>query len=270
MIGAAKCGTTSLHAYLAAHPELDMTSVKEPQVFASAEAQSEVHRYEGLLTGTGKQRGESSAVYSQYPRWPGIPARIAAQIPDARFIYLVRDPVERIVAHYAQHVADGKEGRSLGDALADWQRPDSIYVCPSRYATQLRQYLQFFDPSRFLVLDQDELLNRREEALARAFLFLAVDAAFVAPEFGRRLNARQARRASTSVGERLRRTGLYDAVRRMPLPAPIRRGARRVVSRPLQRYSLDPSLRESLTASLRDEVSWLRSFTGQGFASWSL
>lgn len=267
VIGAAKSGTTSFHSYLAAHPELDMSSVKEPAVFASGGALDS--GYAHLFTGRGRQRGESSAVYSQFPRWPGIPERIAQAVPEARFVYLVRDPIERAVAHHAQHVADGKERRPLVEALADWEREDSLYICPSRYATQLKQYLRHFDETRFIVIDQRELLSDRRSCLERVFAFLEVDAAFDDAAFDRELNPSRAKRTPTNVGRRLEDTALYRFARSARLPGPVRSSIRRVVSRPV-RGSLPEPLAAPLREGLYDEVAWLRGFSGQGFGSWSL
>jgi hypothetical protein len=174
------------------------------------------------------------------------------------------------VAHYRQHVADGKEKRPLAEALADWERPDSLYLCPSRYATQLQQYLELFERSRILVIDRDDLLDRRTETLRRIFEFLAVDDEFTAPGFERELNIGEAQRAPTALGARLRRNPMFEAMRRAPLPPPVRRGVRRFASRPIAELALEPSFRARLADSLRDEIAWLRSFTGHSFATWSL
>jgi hypothetical protein len=271
VIGAPKCGTTSVHHYLDQHPDVAMTIDKEPQLFAGADYdRARLARYEALFRWDAPVRGESSAVYSQFPRWADIPARIADAVPAARFVYLVGDPIDRALAHYSQLVNDGKEHRPIEDALADWDAEDNPYLCPSRYATQLRQYLDHFDRESILVVDQRDLLDRREATMARVFEFLGVDPDFCSPDFGERLNTRAVQRPETALGRRVRGTRAFAAVRRAPLPGPARRGLRRLVSRPVPRPSLAPSFRDQLAGSLAGEVAWLRSFTGQEFASWSV
>ena len=81
-------------------------------------------------------------------------------IPETKLIYLVRDPIERIVAHWAQTREDG-DRTSLEEALADYERPDHPLVCASKYATQIEQYLDYFSPDQLLVLDMDELRANR-------------------------------------------------------------------------------------------------------------
>ena len=215
-------------------------------------------------------RGESSTVYSQFPHFGDVPARIEAGVPAASFLYLVRDPVDRALAQYRQLVADAKESRPPDEAFADYAEPGSVYLAASRYATQLRLYLERFPRSRFLILDQDELRERRAQALAKAFAFLNVAPCAGAVTSEASLNTRNDQRVATMVGRRLSGSRMLEATRRLPLPEGVRRRARRVVSRPVPSVTLNPSLLDEITASLRDEVVWLREFTRQSFPGWSV
>ena len=62
-------------------------------------------------------------------------------------IYVVRDPIDRMLSHYLHNVGGGYEDRTLTEALAD---PESSYVARSRYAFQLEPYLEAFgrEPDR--------------------------------------------------------------------------------------------------------------------------
>ncbi len=270
VIGAPKAGTTSLHHALGAHPEIAMTSVKEPFVFATPGFRRELGRYAELLAPDAAQRGESSTVYTQFPHYGDVASRIHEVLPGARFIYLVRDPIDRAVAHYRQHAFAGKESRPLGEALSDFAHPASAYVCASRYATQLQVYLRHFDAERILVMDQRDLLERPQVALARAFRFLGVDPEFRSPAFARKLNAREDQRVATWLGAHLRLLPGFATARRLPLPAALREPLRRTVSRPIAVEELDPALRDRIAEALLPEVEWLRQFTGLAFSHWSL
>jgi hypothetical protein len=270
VIGAPKCGTTSLHHYLDQHPEVTMTTVKEPFVFVKPDWREQLARYAELIPGDARLRGESSTVYSQHPHFPGVPARIAEVTPDPRFIYMVRDPIERAIAHYRQHVVDGKESRQLSEALADYEEEASTFLCASRYATQLRLYLEHFEPDRILVLDQRDLLEQRTPTLERVFEFLGVPADVSSPQFERQLNRAEDHRLETTLGRRVRGSTPFRAVRRLPLPGALRRPLRRLVSRPIATGKLDPDLRRRIAGSLREEVAWLREFSGLELAGWSV
>ncbi len=198
-----------------------------------------------------------------------MPQRIRATVAEARFIYLVRDPLDRAVAHWRQHVADGKEARPLAEALGDWERDDSLYLCPSRYATQLRCYLECFDGDRILVLDSVDLREDPGRTLAEAFRFLGVDPGFSSPRFGERLNRGEVKGTPSALGRSLAGRPL-EIARRMPMPPGMRRRARRLVSRPIAADTLEPDLRRQIAAGLRAETEWLRDFTERPFSSWSI
>jgi hypothetical protein len=270
VIGAPKCGTTSLHFYLDQHPEIAMSSEKEPFVFVDPDWRSRLARYGSLFTSWARVRGESSTVYSQHPHYPGVPERIAEVAPEARFVYVVGEPIERALAHYRQHVVDGKEKRPPTEALADFEDEASTYVCASRYATQLKRYLARFAPERILVLEQSDLLECRARTMARVFEFLEVDPEFSSAALQRRLNRAEDLRTATAVGRRLRGSRTAAVARRLPLPRAVRDPLRRLLSRPVGAEGLDPELRARIAAALGDEVAWLREFTGRTFADWSL
>src|SRR4051794_4939656 len=177
VIGAPKCGTTSLHTDLDRHPSVSMSRVKEPWVFAGPDYEERLGEYDTLFAAGATARGESSAVYALHPYFPGVPERIAKAVPDARFVYLVRDPIERAISHHAQLVTDGKEARPLEQALLADDQPANVYVAASSYATQLERYLSISPGERILVVEQAALLARPEETMSRVFDFLGVDPA---------------------------------------------------------------------------------------------
>lgn len=270
VIGAPKCGTTSLHHYLGLHPQISMSSVKEPWVFARGDYRERLSEYARLLDARLPARGESSAVYSMHPHFPGVPERIHDAVPEARLVYVVGDPIERAIAHHAQRLTDGTEQRDLASALADHERPDNVYVAASRYASQVRRYLDSFDASRLLIVDQDELRTRTPETLAAIFSFVGVDPGFRSAAFAARLNTREEHRKPTALGARLRGGRLHDAVAGLPLPAPVRDPLRRAVSRGIGRPSLSPELRGAIAATLAPEIGWLREFSRRDFSGWSV
>src|ERR671923_1441551 len=148
VIGAAKCGTTSLHEYLDAHPEVAMSREKELDFFVEEKSWGRgVEWYERQFA-DAPVRGESSPSYTAYPRYRGVPERIRTVVPDAKLVYLVRDPIERIVSHF-RHRQVVRPG-ALEDAFADPYRREGL-VAPSRYWLQLERYLEHFPPEQILV-----------------------------------------------------------------------------------------------------------------------
>jgi hypothetical protein len=269
VIGAAKCGTTSLHEYLDLHPEVAMSREKELDFFVEEKSWGRgVEWYERQFA-AAPVRGESSPSYTAHPRYRGVPERIRRVVPEAKLVYLVRDPIDRILSHFAhrQVVRPG----ALEDAFADPGRREGL-VAPSRYWLQLEQYLERFPAERILVVDSDELRARRVETLERVFAFLGVDPTFRSPAFTATHNrvAQHSRpnRAGRLLGGALRRALSAERaqVLRERAPAALKAPFRTPVERP----ALSPELREQLEEELRDDVERLRAHTGQAFAAWSL
>jgi hypothetical protein len=280
VIGAAKCGTTSFDRYLAQHPEIHMSPVKEPRFFAEARPDrrftgnriGDLEAYERLFESGAQERGETSPSYSMYPYHLGVPERIHRVAPDAKFIYLVRDPIKRVVAHYVQQVAGGRQTRPLAEALGDLDRPEHPVVCPGRYATQIEHYLQFFPAERMHIIDQEVLRRDRRQALRGAFAFLEVDPDYWNPDFDALHNVgSQHRQVRVGLAGRLRRSRLRRVVDPMPpalRDAAVRAGRR--LGKGIERPELEPQVKTRLEELYRPEVERLRALTGQPFASWSV
>jgi len=175
VIGAAKCGTTSLHEYLDLHPQIAMSREKELGFFVEGKNWSRgVDWYASQFDADAAVRGESTPAYSAYPLYEGVPGRIAQVVPDAKLVYLVRDPIDRIVSHYTHRTINFPDMGTLEAALRD----DTLrrwFVEPSRYWLQLVQYRAHFPDEQIIVVDSDELRLRRRETLESVFRFVGVD-----------------------------------------------------------------------------------------------
>ncbi|MGA1262529.1 MAG: sulfotransferase family protein [Prochlorothrix sp.] len=188
IVGAMKSGTTSLHNYLAAHPDIFMSSLKEPQYFSglSRPQQPMVSKTEQDYLDLFKEAknekfvGESSTDYSKIPEFPGVPARIAAFSPEARIIYIMRDPVERALSHYWERVKQYLEGRDLLTTI----RNEPEIVAVGHYALQLKPYLNLFGPDRVYTLTLEALIADQESTLRALFEWLGVDPNFVVTDSG--------------------------------------------------------------------------------------
>lgn len=280
VIGAIKSGTTSLNRYLGLHPETHMSPRTQTNFFVDpAESLSPVPlrissraEYERLFDCEAQVRGEVSPGYSHFPHRRGVPERIKEFVPDAKFIYLVRDPIDRIVSQYRHAHSWGDERRTLEESLGDIRRPENLYICASRYATQLERYLRLFPEDRMLVIDQANLLDARAETLREAFEFLGVDPDYTSPDYEPEFNVSNQTRVYPRFYSRLRHRG---PLRRLPDPLRLRlkqmaERSERVLWRPSAKPHVSEYLRQRLANLFVDEMDRLRSMTGQDFASWSL
>lgn len=197
VIGAAKAGTTALYWYLAEHPAVFMSRVKETNYFAyGVDGQGklvygdpDVHQfpvktiadYEALFADAGDARavGEASPIYLECPQAPG---RIRATLPDVRLVCCLRHPVERAYADYLMYL--WRRGRRFEPArdltpAAVWARPDSRWMDVSRYHAQLARYYETFSRDRIHVFLFDDLKRSTVDAVQAVYRFLAVDPSVV-------------------------------------------------------------------------------------------
>jgi hypothetical protein len=213
VIGAMKCGTTALHRYLDAHPQISMASVKEVNFFVGPEQPpsddpatwwltGQWHRgldwYASLFDPAAPVRGESSPAYTSPDQTEAV-ERIASTLPQARLVYLVREPLERAVSQYAHHRRDGAEQRPLEEAVLD---PDSHYLSRSRFHERLLPYLAHFPLEQVHVVVQERLLSDRRVQLSRTYAHVGADPAWWSEELEQRWHVND---EPQQVPERLRR-----------------------------------------------------------------
>lgn len=228
--------------------------------------------YEGLFMSAFDVRGEASPSYAEHPRHKGAPEHIKALIPNAKFIYLVRDPIERTVSHYQHLVSMQGERRSLHDALADLSDPYSPYTCASLYASQLDRYLRHFPRERILVIDQADLLNDRMSTLSEIFAFLCVDVTYESPEFDEELGTTRDRRTYAPGYVRFAERAAASPLRWLPrgFRRSLRRSVERILWPPLEAPAVDTELRTQLAEFYVGEVARLRVLTGKRFSAWQI
>jgi hypothetical protein len=261
VIGAAKAGTTSLHSYLSTHPQIAMTSVKEPMCYAGPNWQDQLESYASLFPRQAPLRGEASTAYSAFPWAPEIVDRVHATVPDARMVYLVREPIARTLAHYAQNVWDDKPVRPFDDLMHNLDDPMNMPVWCSRYATQLERWTDRFGADRVLVVDTRELHDNRNATVRRVLAFLGADTEVDASAWELKHNTGREHRV---VRRSLRRLGGVGVMaRRLRVLEP-------VLTRPVRTPVLIPAQRQRLEDLFAPEAQRLRELTGQPFAGWSV
>jgi hypothetical protein len=277
IIGTMKGGTTSLYHYLRQHPEVFMPPRKELNFFVDEYAgppidppeernwSRGVKWYECQFVGAEREQaiGEASVNYSRYPTYPGVAERIAAVVPAAKLIYLVRNPIDRVFSHYLHDRANGRERLPFQVAV----RRDERYLAPSRYAAQLEQYLHVFSSDQVLVLKTDDLLTRRAGTVRRVLEFIGVNS-----HVQLRLDF-EAHRSSDKVHKNRALAFARQLRYRRLVPRAIRRHLRQVVAQPLDtsRLQIDAETRAFLTTQFMSDVRRLAELTGDDFGhTWGI
>jgi Sulfotransferase domain len=197
VIGAGKCGTTSMQAYLAAHPLVRAPLGKEVHYFDHHHARGK-RWYRAHFPLAWRARpwltGEATPYYLCHP---GVPRRVARDLPDVKLIVLLRDPVQRAYSQYqmareeyrcerltfeeALRVEEkrlaGEHERLTNDpAYRSYAHLFFSYKERGRYAAQLERWFRYFDRDQILVAKSEDLFSRPREVLADVFAFLHLPA----------------------------------------------------------------------------------------------
>jgi hypothetical protein len=286
VIGAQKCGTSALHYYVGLHPEAQVSSPKELSFFLD---ESDFHPepylsvpeelrlvsgprnwkrgrewYESHFDPGAAIRGEATPAYAS-PWFPGTAERMAGLVGEAKLIFMVRDPVERMVSHYLQNRASGREWRPLDRAL---ERRQNVYVARSSYASVLRPFTERFPMERILVLRQEDLLRDRRPTLRRVFGFLGIDPEFWTPRFERERHPTARKGWRYRALTRVQSSRLARPIYRLPQEAKwlIERMSYRPA--PAERPAPDAAMRARILEQLEPEIAELERITGWDLSDW--
>jgi hypothetical protein len=263
-----KGGTSSLYRYLLDHPQIFMSPVKEP-LFFSRNWDRGLEWYERLFERAGRAVaiGEGSTEYSAYPLQSEVPMRIAKTLPDVRFVYMIRHPIERMLSEYHDYLVRGVE-RDLSADRALLGEP--FYCNVSRYAMQIEQYLEYFSRDQLLILRSEDLKSDRAQTLRRVYEFLEVDSSYQPTHLGQEFHTTSERRPRRAVDRALRRIPGYSRVASVT-PRPLVRLKNRLTTRKAPpRPTLSESARREIEDLLRDDVRRLRRYMGEDFDAWGL
>lgn len=289
-IGAGRSGTTSLHHYLAQHPDVYLSPVKAPSHFFCRDlpriadrAQRLVVRdyfvpdpgdYEALFDGARGHEaiGEISPVYLATVH---AAPRIAAALPEVRLIALLRHPVDRAWARFVGRRRDGLERRAdFAEVVRDERRAPLVrdvafntYLAAGCCAHVLTTYFDHFPRGRIRIHLFDDFARDPTAVMRDLFRFLDVDPD-VAIDTAVRHNRSGGEVRSRALRAVWHRTGLLRAALRPYLPRPLRRAAGSLLLRDSAGPPLDPTLRAELLALYRPEIERLEKVLDRDLSHW--
>ncbi|WP_287131114.1 sulfotransferase [Candidatus Cyanaurora vandensis] len=270
IIGAMKSGTTSLFHYLAQHPQIAPCAQKEPHFFSlDSQWAKGWDWYESLWPQRvlpGQLALEASTGYTKYGHYGqlGNPAhQIQTSGRNFKFIYLLRNPLERIESHYEHAVDQGWTTQPFAQAL---MAPNSDLVGISKYAYQLAQYSQRFPAADIKVVAFEDLKRNPDQVLRELCLFLAID-----PEFEFQQLAKVHNEAATRK--------LWAGLNQFPLLLNLSRRVPPALKKPLlrlllqnqrrQKVQMTPQQRAFVLQQLQDDLEGLQAH-GFDVSLWNL
>jgi hypothetical protein len=166
IIGAMKCGTTTLATQLGAQSGVFLTTPKEPNFFSDDVVYAQgMAWYHALFAAAGATdiRGEASTHYTKLPTYGQTVARLRDHVPAPRLVYVLRDPIERAVSHY---IHEWSQGIFSADPIAAFETHPEL-IDYGRYAMQIRPFVGAFGAQSICVTSLERLKSDPAAELAR-------------------------------------------------------------------------------------------------------
>jgi hypothetical protein len=230
-----------------------------------------VEWYKTHFNSSSQVRGEASPSYTAYPLYEDVPRRMHSVVPDAKLVYILRDPVERILSHYVDKCTVGLELRSIAEAVRENDGYNQ-YVFRSKYFMQLQQYLTFFSRSQILVMTTEELYKNRKASMKKVYRFLNVDDTYWSPRFLFKWHQSRFKRQLPGGGNLVLGSKMKAFRERLPfeLRGLFQRSLPLLFSPQIKKPVLNAQLRSVITEYLKDDITHLRKYMGQSFEEWSM
>lgn len=288
ILGAPKCGTTSLHTLLSRHPDVFMAPSKDPLFFElNAEYRQGPAAYWERYFRDWKGEQAIGEARPTKLMLPYVPDRVRRCLPDARLIAILRDPADRVFSHWWMRRCNGLEGLELDEALrrnaaaidagrsfegesgaARWREHlddpagmAPVYLEYGYYAAQLEHWGERFDRARIKIVFFEDLRLDPEAVLEDLLGFVGVDPSRSGE--GRTVYNAALPRFAFRVQEMDRRLGLSRVV-----PAGLRRRLKERLSRSGTPPRIDPATRRWLVEHYEPHVRSLESLTGRDLSAW--
>jgi len=288
VIGAAKCGSSSLCAMLGKHPDVFMTEPKEPKFFNVPTVYAKGYDwYESLFASANGKRmlGEGTASYAARAIFPEVPGRIREYAPEAKFIYIVRHPLEKIASMWVEsatwsretweihlgHLGEKKYATiqpSFNKALREGR---DVLVDSANYWNELQAFWQHFPREQTLVVFFEEFKQDPQPILRECFSFLGVDETVDIPSI--HLNPSTAKYLPNKGLGTIRSNpvlhGGYNVVRGLlPKPLRIKLSRRFLTTKVEERPQYDPETLAWLVDFLKEDSRKLLEYCGRPADYW--
>jgi hypothetical protein len=290
VIGAGKCGTTSVYNYLDAHPNVFVSRVKETKFFAVMGRNIEECKFthgDHVFQNYINNRSEyfelfedavkytvSGEVSPQYLASPTAALHIKDELPDTKIIAILRDPVARAFSSYRFRYSNGWEESDFHSAFMDDVKGNRNQWVGGRvyhiglYARHLKKYFDTFDRSNIHVCFYEDMVKSNQKFMNEIYEFLGVrslDTEFSEEKFN---VTRPKYYPKNKYGSCLRRLAL-QFVNRL-LKAQERRPVIKCALKPFftNSSSLSPKLREQLVSYYLDDICELEQMLDMDLSKW--
>ena len=172
-VGGMKCGTTSFYQGFKQHPQLALTKGKEAKFFNHPITEARIQWYhERFGEDAGRQRGDVDPEYAMRHRYPETVSRIKKFAPNAKVIYIVRDPIERLISHLQHDMLKDRLNRATFESAL--MEPQNTYVNTSQYHYQIQPFVEALGTESIVVLSFEHMLADPAAFIERVCVFLNI------------------------------------------------------------------------------------------------
>ena len=268
IIGAQKSGTTSLAYYLRAHPDVFLAPGKEVHYFSlHYHKGTEWYKAHFAKATTQRALGEATPTYMAFEE---APERMAAAVPEARLIAILRNPVDRAYSHYWHNRSRYRESLAFVDALAaepkrkasndpvERKYRNHSYLERGRYLEQLQRFCQYYPREALLVLLFEDLRDAPLKTFQKVCRFLDIADTVAPGNLGVVFNRGGSLWQRSS---RFRKLAWYLPM----LQKPINGGKEENPSYP----PIDPALRAELQRQFVEDNAALAAWLGRNLSHWN-
>lgn len=257
LIGAQKAGTTSLFFDLRNQPGVFIPDDKELRVLTESDPDQIFRSYKTYFHGAPAEstRGDCSTDYAKRTVYPDVvPNAVACLAPPLKIIYLLRDPIDRLLSHFHHRTNAEDASLPVGEAIDKW----GDLIDNSRYAFQLEPWIEAYGKDAIKVVFFEDFKQNRLGVVEECCRFLGVDCH---PESvnDKVFNASDGKPRRSSLVGAISGHPVYQKLVRPLAPLRLRLWVVRIVSRkaaPRQR-SVNPALEQRLITALEKDVKQL-------------
>ncbi len=223
IIGAMKAGTTSLYMDIASHRDAYLAQDKEPHALCSDRVLTDegLAEYAALYAGGAPQSlcCDASTGYAKRPDFEGAPERALRVLPDDfRVIYVIRNPIARIISQHHHEHFQGLAGPSIDEEVRRHER----YIQYSQYSYQLSPWLEAVGRERVRVVGFERYVESRPETLNEIFEFLGLSSDDEVINSGKVYNRSQGKPVKNSYWRTVRDSRAYRRFIRPLTPLKLR------------------------------------------------
>ena len=271
VIGAAKCGTTSLCDLLGSHPEIFFSNPKEPRYFSNTERFGTAEFrdwYESLFAEVNNEKrvGEGTTTYTHPEIAATVAGRIREAIPHCRLIFMARHPIRRLESDWRMRHFEGWAPGDINEAVRD----NPSLITHSLYHKNLEAYRRLFPKQQLKVVLLEDLSADPADVLRDCLGYLDVDPDIDLNDPGRRRNESAGFRKDSKLSANMRRSALLTRIRDR-LPDGVVRTVKRLLTKqvPYEPQWQDDCLRD-VVEQIRDDATCFLADCGRPADFWRL